>query len=124
MKDILKTTKQTILNYYLIQQISLYSFFKHLNINVCKLKIVRNSEFEIIIPAKYAFVSLYYLKNDSTFRCDILSDIIATDFIKYKNRFLISYLLLSSFNYRIRVTTKIKECENILSIISIFSSSL
>jgi hypothetical protein len=123
IQKIFYTTK-TILNFYLLQKIFVLNAAKCLSINNLKFKIVKNTEIEIISPKKYIFMILYYLKNDSLTRCDILSDIIAADFLKHKNRFLINYLLLSTFNYRIRVITKISEFENILSIVSLFNSSM
>lgn len=124
LKYIYTHNKKAILNFQLLQKIFILNFIKYFKINAFKFKIVRTSEIEILIPSKYTYLCLYYLKNDSSIRCNILSDIVATDFIKNKRRFLVNYILLSNFNYRIRVSTKIKEFENMLSIVSIFNSSL
>lgn len=89
-----------------------------------KCKIAQNFEIEIWVPMKYLYPLLYFLKYDSSCKFEYLTDIVVADFTNKENRFLINYLLLNIYNYRIRVSTQIKEFTTLLSVISLYNSAL
>ena len=65
-----------------------------------------------------------FLANNQLLRFKVLADICAIDYPEKKNRFEVVYNLLSiDFNFRLTVTTSVREGISLDSVTSIFKSA-
>lgn len=122
MTLLLKNDRNLLLN-QLLQKIYV-SFIKQLfNKTITNFKIYKANELELRINDKYIYSLIYFLKFNNLTQCKFLIDIVISDYIGKKYRFSITYLLLSIFNYRIKINCLLKETNNLLSIISLFNNA-
>lgn len=78
--------------------------------------------FNIFAPNLYSF--LYFLKMHSVCQYKSLVDICVSDFPEKKNRFFLTYTLLSfSYNNRIFVSFNSSEVEGVFSVSSLYNSA-
>jgi hypothetical protein len=73
---------------------------------ICRLKIIKACEIELLIESKNIYSVLYFLKNNTLTQCKVIVDIVLSDNPGKIKRFFISYLLQSIYNYRIKITSK------------------
>lgn len=71
------------------------------------------------------FILLFFLKNHTKFKFNILSDIACIDFLTFKSkRFSLNYLILSyTFDFRLNISVNFKEDECAQSLINLYSAS-
>jgi NADH:ubiquinone oxidoreductase subunit C len=92
---------------------------------IIKISTDFKNNFFIYIDPKNILVCLNFLKNHQIFRFRILTTISCTDYPEKFNRFEISYILLAiDYPFVIHVKTNVSEFQSILSISSIFQSSV
>lgn len=92
---------------------TLYSYCEGINID--------GFELEILVKSKNLLRVLFFLRHDVLLQYHTLTDIIASDFLGKKKRFLLTYHLLSVFNNtRIRVTTTTDELLPVPSVVRLF----
>jgi len=73
---------------------------------------------------RYVKMVLLFLRDHCTCSFKLLSDILVTDFPDHKQRFVLTYCLLSlKYNVRINVKTQISELTPVSSITGIFKSA-
>jgi len=87
---------------------------------------MERSEHENILytDTDYLFQLLWFLKNNSYTRFQVLIDICGVDYPSRKRRFEVVYNLLSTrYNSRIRVQTSVDEITRISSVVSLFPSA-
>ena len=123
MSFVVKNFKNLLLN-QLLQKIYVLIIKQLFNKTITNFKIYKANELELRINNKYLYTLIYFLKLSNLTQCKFLIDIIVSDYIGKKYRFSITYLILSIFNYRIKINCLIKETNNILSIISLFSNAI
>ena len=85
---------------------------------------ILNNEIVLTVNSTKCIETLFFLKNHINCQYKILSCISGADFIEKKNRFEISYELLSiRYNSRIRLKVNVNEITPIESAVSVFSSA-
>lgn len=83
-----------------------------------------NNELVCFLQSQYIPFALKFLRDHVNSQFKVLSSISGSDFPERKNRFEVSYDLLSiRFNNRIRIKTYVSEVESIESCTSIFNSA-
>lgn len=74
---------------------------------------------------KYCFPLIFFFKFNTSCQFNVLSDIVVYDTFNKNFRFTVVYILLSlKFFKRLRVIIKIKEGDSLISLRSLFSSSI
>lgn len=90
---------------------------------ITKIKL-NNYELEVTINLNGLLPTLFFLKNHTNAKFNILTDIIALDFPGKKKRFLVIYHLLSiHYNCRLSVRVEVAELEAVDSVTAIFNSA-
>ena len=85
---------------------------------------ISNDERVILVPSNLIEETLYFLYNHHSCQFKSLIDITVVDYPQNKTRFEVVYQLLSvSYNYRIRVKTRVNELTPINSVSHIYSSA-
>ncbi len=85
---------------------------------------ILNNEIVLTVNSTKCIETLFFLKNHINCQYKILSCISGVDFIEKKNRFEISYELLSiRYNSRIRLKVNVNEITPIESAVTVFSSA-
>ena len=83
-----------------------------------------NNEIIIVVGSKKIKPILYFFKNHLNSQYKVLSSISGVDYPEKKNRFEISYEILSiKYNTRLRKKTYVNEILTIHSIVNIYSSA-
>jgi len=96
--------------------------FKILSLSVKNIRFVSGYELEVEVFYKDIYPLLTFFKMHSLAQFNCLVDLIAYDSLKQPFRYVLVYNLLSvKFNFRIRVVTKLKEFDSVLSSISLFN---
>ena len=91
---------------------------------VLKSSKIENNQVFIEVSNKDLYSTIFLLKTNSEFQFKQLIDILGVDYPEKTIRFKIIYLLLShKYNLRIVIESKVKENEDIQSIVKIFPSS-
>ena len=92
-------------------------------IPLLNIKYLKN-EIVIVVSYKNVFKVIYFLKNSLLVQCGCLISISGVDYPDKKNRFEVSYELLSiRYNFRIRVKTYIDEVKRLESITKIYKGA-
>ena len=82
------------------------------------------NDLTIVVPARYIFKVLSFLKNDLNSHFEVLIDVTAVDFPENDKRFEVVYMLLScKYNTRIRVKTHVNEMTSLDSVFSLYASA-
>ena len=110
--------------YHILHYITCIEIFKNFNKVILLSKVISFCKLEILLNANWVFPFIYYCKNNSIMKLQQCTDIIVADQPKSKKRFIITYVLNSTFNFQLKVTTKITQLQNVLTISSLFSSAI
>ena len=82
------------------------------------------NDLTIVVPSRYIYKVLSFLKNDLNSQFEILTDMTAVDYSENDKRFEVVYMLLSlKYNTRIRVKTHVNEMTSLDSVSSLYSSA-
>ena len=82
------------------------------------------NDLTIVVPSRYIYKVLSFLKNDLNSQFEILTDMTAVDYSENDKRFEVVYMLLSlKYNTRIRVKTNVNEMTSLDSVSSLYYSA-
>ena len=82
------------------------------------------NDLTIVVPSRYIYKVLSFLKNDLNSQFEILTDMTAVDYSENDKRFEVVYMLLRlKYNTRIRVKTHVNEMTSLDSVSSLYSSA-
>jgi NADH:ubiquinone oxidoreductase subunit C len=97
---------------------------KILGVGIKKIQVFRGFEIVIETLSKDLYPILHILNKHTLSQTKSIVDLVCYDTISKIDRFYLTYNLLSvSFNFRIRIVSKIAELTEILSIIGLFKSA-
>jgi len=98
-------------------------FMKVLGTGVQHAKVVSGFDLEIVVVSKNLYPVILFLHKHSLCQFKTMIDIACYDTPGKKNRFCLSYNLLSiKYNTRINVVSKVTEFSQVLSLISLYKS--
>jgi len=121
-KSLFESNNKYLLASWLVSLKYIKFLFKILALSVKNIRFVSGHELELEVFYKDIYPLLYFFKFHSLAQFNCLVDLVAYDSLKQPFRYVLVYNLLSiKFNFRIRIITKIKEFESVLSSISLFN---
>lgn len=104
------------------------SFNTRLTIDLLKLSSILSIRGKILLEGATSLSHIYsllqFLRYETRYRFEILTDLFAIDKYTSKKRFQLFYILISPFNMlRMKVTTRLKEFQTVPSICDLYSSA-
>jgi NADH:ubiquinone oxidoreductase subunit C len=121
---LLNTSYYNTLHTYFLQKVFIKYLITIFPKLIFKIKIIKTYEIELLIELKNLYALIYFFKNNTMTQFKLLVDLVIVDTPGKNKRFFVIYILESIYNYRLKLQSKFSDLVSIISITSLYSTSL